>query len=148
MASIETFGAAVHREPDFTEEIDRADEAAEADVDEETPSPAQQRHLLRAHVNLGAPNNWRILSRIAEWSMPPRSRQMDKTPFQMSRVRGATDAESSDGGSLSETLPFQSGLRYRHDGIAESAGSRKHNPNDPRHLSRDALPPGSAQGRT
>ena len=38
-------------ETDLAEELDRADEAADAEVDEETPSPAQQRQLLRAHVN-------------------------------------------------------------------------------------------------
>ena len=52
---LETFVAAAHREPDLAGEHDRADEAAEAEVDEETPSPAQQRQLLRAHVNLGHP---------------------------------------------------------------------------------------------
>ena len=52
---LEIFVAAEHREPDLAEELDRADEAAEAEVDEETPSPAQQRQLLRAHVNLGHP---------------------------------------------------------------------------------------------
>ena len=57
----------------------------------------------------------------------------------MPRVRGTTDAENSAGGSSAEMFPFQSGLRYRHDGIAESAGSRKHNPNNSRHLPRDAL---------
>ena len=49
---LETFVAAAHREPDFAQELDRADEAAEAEVDEETPSPSQQRQLRRAHVNL------------------------------------------------------------------------------------------------
>ena len=52
---LETFVAAEHREPDLAAELDRADEAAEAEVDEDTPSPAQQRQLLRAHVNLGHP---------------------------------------------------------------------------------------------
>ena len=52
---LETFVAAAHREPNFAEEFDRADEAAQAEVDEETPSSAQQRQLLRAHVNLGHP---------------------------------------------------------------------------------------------
>ena len=52
---LETFVAAAHREHDLAEELDRRDEAAEAEVDEETPSPAQQRQLLRAHVNLGHP---------------------------------------------------------------------------------------------
>ena len=47
--------AAAHRESDLAEELDRADEAVEAEVDEEIPSPAQQRQLLRAHVNLGHP---------------------------------------------------------------------------------------------
>ena len=31
--------AAAYREPDLAEELDRADEAAETDVDEKTPSP-------------------------------------------------------------------------------------------------------------
>ena len=44
---------AAHREPDLAEELGRADEAAEAEVDEEIQSPSQQRQLLRAHVNLG-----------------------------------------------------------------------------------------------
>ena len=48
---LETLVAAAHREADLAEELDRADEA----VDEETPSPAQQRQLLGAHVNLGHP---------------------------------------------------------------------------------------------
>ena len=55
VAPLETFVAAPHREPDLAEELDRADEAAEAEVDEESPSPDQQRQLLRAHVNLGHP---------------------------------------------------------------------------------------------
>ena len=37
------FVAAAHREPDLAVELDRADEAAEGEVDEETPSPSQQR---------------------------------------------------------------------------------------------------------
>ena len=81
VAPMETFVVAAHREPDLAEELDRADEAAEAEVDEETPSPAQQRQLLRAHVKPGPPNNWRILSRIAKWSMPSRSCQVDKAFF-------------------------------------------------------------------
>ena len=46
---LETPVAAAHREPDLAEELDRAE------VDEETPSPSQQRQLLRAHVTLGHP---------------------------------------------------------------------------------------------
>ena len=34
---LENFVAAAYREPDLAEELDRADEAAEAEVDEETP---------------------------------------------------------------------------------------------------------------
>ena len=52
---LEIFVAAEHREPDLAEELDRGDEAAEAEVDEETPSPAQQRQLLRTHAYLGHP---------------------------------------------------------------------------------------------
>ena len=55
LAPKETFASAAHREPVFTEELDRTDEVAEAEVDEETSSLAQQRLLLRAHVNLGHP---------------------------------------------------------------------------------------------
>ena len=55
LSPLENFVAAAKREPDMAEELDRADEAAEAEVDEETPSPAQQRELLRAHVKLGHP---------------------------------------------------------------------------------------------
>ena len=47
--------AAAYRESDVAEELDRADEAAEAGTDEEIPSISQQRQLLRAHVNLGHP---------------------------------------------------------------------------------------------
>ena len=54
LTPLENFVAAAYREPDLAEELDRADEAAEAEVDE-TPSPAQQRQLLRAHVNFGHP---------------------------------------------------------------------------------------------
>ena len=76
VAPLETFVAAAHREPDLAEEIDRTDEAAEAEVDEETPSPAQQRQLLRAHVNLGHPTigefcralrNGRYRRRVVRW---------------------------------------------------------------------------------
>ena len=49
------FVATAYREPDLAEELDRADEAADAEVDVETPSPAQQRQLLGAHVNLEHP---------------------------------------------------------------------------------------------
>ena len=53
---LENFVAAAKREPDLAEELDRADDAAETEVDEEIPAPAQQRPLLRAHVNLGHPS--------------------------------------------------------------------------------------------
>ena len=43
---------------------------------------------------------------------------------------------------------FHHGLLYRHYGIAESAGSRKHNLNKSRHQPRDALAPGSTQDMT
>ena len=55
MTTVGIFVTVAHGEPDLAEELDRADEAAEAEVDEETPSPAQQRQMLRAHVNLGHP---------------------------------------------------------------------------------------------
>ena len=55
MTPLGNFVASAYGEPDLAEELDRADEAAEAEVDEETPSPSQQRQLLRAHVNMGHP---------------------------------------------------------------------------------------------
>ena len=75
------FVAAAYREPDLAEELDRADEAAETEVDEETPSPAQQRQLLRAHVNLWPPPIGKMLSCIAKWSLPTGSCQMGETLF-------------------------------------------------------------------
>ena len=70
------FVAAAYREPDLAEELDRADEVAEAEVDEENPSPSQQRQLLRAHVNLWHPaigefcralRNGRCRRGVARW---------------------------------------------------------------------------------
>ena len=112
VAPLETFAAAAHGEPDPAEELDRADEAAETEVDEETTSPAQQRQLLRAHVNLGHPTIGEVPSCVAKRSMPPRSCQVGTTLFQMSGVRSTTDAKNSAGGSSVEMLPFQSGLPY------------------------------------
>ena len=45
---LENFVAAAHRELGLAEELDRADEAAETEVEKETPSPALQRQMLRA----------------------------------------------------------------------------------------------------
>ena len=127
MASLGTFVAAAHREPDLAEELDRVDEAAEAEVDEEKPSPAQQRQLLRAHVNVGAPNNWRILNSVAHCGMGDAAEESSDGQYVISMciVRGTTDAENSAGSSLAEMLPFQSSLWHRHNGSSESAGSRK-----------------------
>ena len=114
-----------YREPDLAELLDRADEAAEAEVDEETPPPSMQRQPLRAHVNLGHPTIWRILACMAKWPLPTGCCQMGKTLFQMSRVRSTTDAENWAGSSLAKMLPFQSSLWHRHDGSSESVRSRK-----------------------
>ena len=54
VAPLKTFAATANREPDLAEELGRADEAAEGEVDEETPSLTQHRQL-RAQVNLGHP---------------------------------------------------------------------------------------------
>ena len=126
---LENFVAVAHREPDLAEELDRADEAAEAEVDEETPSPSQQRQLLRAHVNLGHPPIGEICRASADGSC-----QLGKTQFQMFRVRSTTDAENSTGSSLAEMLPIQSSLWHRHDGSSDSVRSRKPNPNIERHV--------------
>ena len=138
------FVAAACREPDLAEELDRADEAAEAEVDEDTPSPSQQRQLLRAHVNLRHPAIGEFCRALRNGRCR-RCRQVGKTQFQMSRVRGSTDAESSAGSRLAEMLPFQSCLWHRHDGSSESVRSRKPNPNTARHLSWDTSPQGSTQ---
>ena len=81
MAPRETFVAAAHREPDLAKELDHTDEAAEAEVDEENPIARTATTAAESPRQSGAPNNWRILSRIAEWSMPPRSCQAGKTLF-------------------------------------------------------------------
>ena len=136
---LENFVAAAYREPDLAEELDRADEAAETEVDEETPSPAQQRQLLRAHVNLGHPA-------IGEFCRALRNGRCRRELVRW--VKRTTDAENSAGSSFAEMLPFQSSLWHRHDGSSESAGSRKPNPDIARHMSWDTLPPGSTPGRT
>ena len=142
---LETFVAAAHREPDLAEELDRADEAAEAEVDEETPSPAQQRQLLSAHVNLGHPTIGEFCRALLKWPLPTECCQMGKALFQMSRVRSTTDAENSAGTSFAEMFPSQSSLWHRHDVNSDSVGSRKPNPNIARHLSWDTTPPGRTQ---
>ena len=43
---LENFVATAYCEPGLAEELDRADEAVEAEADEEIPSPSQQRQLL------------------------------------------------------------------------------------------------------
>ena len=63
---LENFVAAAYREPDLAEELDRADEVAAAEADEETPSPAQQRQLLRVHVNLGHPTLGEFCRRVVD----------------------------------------------------------------------------------
>ena len=77
MTPLETFVAVAHREPDLAEELDRADVAAEAEVHEERSSPAQQRQLLGAHVNLVHPaigefcralRNGRCRRRVVRWA--------------------------------------------------------------------------------
>ena len=60
------------------EELDRADEAAEAEVDEETSSPAKQRQPLRAHVNLGHPT---LENSVVPCEMVAGCRQMGETLF-------------------------------------------------------------------
>ena len=122
------FVATACREPYLAEEFDRADEVAEAEVDEETPSPAQQRQLLRAHVNLGHPAIGEFCRALRKGRCRQGSCQMGETPFQVSRVRSTTDAENS-ASSFAEMFPFQSSLGHRHDGGSESVGSRKPNPN-------------------
>ena len=102
---LDTFAAAAYREPDLAEELDRADEAVEAEEDEETPSSAQRRRLEPTTI-------WRhrqLENSVvpAKWSQSTGSRQMGKTLFQMFRVRSTTNAENSASSSFAEMLPFQ-----------------------------------------
>ena len=122
------------REPDLAEELDRADESAEAEVDEETPSPAQQRQLLSAHVNLvhsaigeicRALRNGRCRGRVVRWV---------KGYLKCPECEARPDAENSAGSRFAEMLPLQSSLWHRHDGSSEFVGSRKPNPNIARRL--------------
>ena len=133
------------REPDLAEELDRADEAAEAEVDEEIPSLAQQRELLRAHVNLGHPMIGRVLPRIAKWLVPLRDCQVDQGPLPQPKVRCMTDAENSTGCGPGKVSRVQPGLRHRQDGSKKPARPRILLTNVARHLSRDTVPPGNTQ---
>ena len=144
---LETFEAAAHREPDLAEELDRGDESAEAEVDEDTPSPAQQRQLLRAHVNLVHPaigefnralRNGRCRRRVVRWV---------KRYFKCQECEARPMPRSPARSSFVEMLPSQSSLWHRYDGSSESVGSRKPNLNVAPHLSRDTLPPGRTQAR-
>ena len=104
---LENFVAAAYREPDLAEELDRADEDAEAEVDEETPIARTATTTAENPRQPRAPTNWIILSCFAKWSLPTDICQMGETQFQMSRVRSTADAENSAGSSLAEMLPYQ-----------------------------------------
>ena len=119
------FVAAAYRFPDLAEELDRADEDAEAEVDEETPIALTATTTAESPRQSGASSNKRILSCLEMWPLPTLCCQMGKTLFQMSRVRSTTDAENSASSSFAEMLPFQPSLWHRHDGSSESVGSRK-----------------------
>ena len=122
------------REPDLAKELDRADGAAEAEVDEENPSPAQQLQLLRAQVNLGHPTIGEFCSALRNGRCRQRDCQVDRASLPISRVRRTIDAENSTGCSFATVLPIQPGLRHGHDGSKNSVRSRK--------------PPWSRQGRS
>ena len=92
VAPLETFAAAAHREPDLAEELDRADEVAEAEVDEETPSPAQQRQLLRADVNLGHPT-WDVAS--TRWKFGIRWIEKTQSEYRTSAVGSTPSGHDS-----------------------------------------------------
>ena len=58
MTPLENFVAGAKSEPDLAEELDRADEGVETEVDEETPAPAQQRfELSRVRSTTDAENS-------------------------------------------------------------------------------------------
>ena len=78
---LENFVAAAYSEPDLAEERDRADKAAETEMDEETPSPAQQRQLLRAHVNLVHPPIGEFCRALRNGRCRRGSRQMGEILF-------------------------------------------------------------------
>ena len=122
---LETFVAAAHREPDLAGELDRANEAAEAEVDEETLSPAQQRQLLRAPVNLGHPTigefccalrNGRYRRGVVRWA---------KRYFKCPECEARPMPRTRPAAVLPKCYPFQSSLWHPHDGSWESIGSRK-----------------------
>ena len=141
---LENFVAATYREPDLAEELDCADEDAEAEVDEETPSPSQQRQLLRAHVNLGIQQleNSVVPCEMAaadgccqmgknaipnvQSAKHDRCRELDRQQL----CRNVTVSIKF----VASTL-WKFGIRW----------IEKPNPNIARHLSWDTLPPGSTQ---
>ena len=114
-------------------------------MDGRIPSPAQQRQLLRAHVNLGHPRigefcralrNGRCRRGIVRWK---------KRHFHCPGVRRTIDAENSAGCGPAKVLPIQPGLRHRHGGSKKPARPRNPSTNLARHLSRDTFPPGRTQ---
>ena len=145
VASPETFVTTGSREPDLAEEPDRADEAAEAEVDEGIPSPAQQRQLLRAPVNLDHPRigelcralrNGRCRRGIVRWK---------KRHFHCPECDARSMPRTRPAAALPKCYRFNQGLRHRHGGSKKPARSRKPSTNLARHLSRDTFPPGSTQ---
>ena len=119
MTPLETSVAAAHREPDLAEELDRAE------VDEETPSPSQQRQLLRAHVTLGHPAIGEFCRALRNGRCRPGVVRWVKRYFKCPECEARTDAVNSAGSNFAEMLSFQSSLWHRHDGSSESVASRK-----------------------
>ena len=110
-APLETFVAAAHREPDIAEELDRADEAAEAEADEETASLAHQTTAAESPRQSGSPNNWRILS-VAHCELVDAAEELSGGRRVISKVRRTIDAENPAGCGFADVSLFQPSLRH------------------------------------
>ena len=117
----------------------------EAEVDEETPSPSQQRRLLRAHVNLGHPaigefcralRNGRCRLGVVRWV---------KRYFKCPECEARPMPRTRPAAALPKCYRFNQVCGIDTMEVGENVGSRKLNPNIARHLLWDTLPPGSTQ---
>ena len=140
--------AAARREPDLAGELDRADEAAETEVDVETPSPAQQRQQLRAHVNLWHPpvgefchafRSGRCRRGVVRWV---------KRYFKCPECEARRLPRTRTAAALPKCYRFNQVCGIDTIEVRKSVGSRKPNSNISRHLLWDAIPQGSTQDMT
>ena len=107
VAPLETLVAAAHREPDLAEELDRADEAAEAEVDEETPISRAATTTAESPRRSGAPTFGEF------WRALRNSRCRRGVRRAKRRVRSTTDAENEAGRNVTVSVRFAALTRWK-----------------------------------